>query len=146
MAVKRIPDGYQRVIPYLIINNVDTMMTFLKDVFDAEIIERMALPDGTVNHGEVRIVDSVIMMGKSSENYPPQASTVYVYVDDVDSVYKKAISIGANSIMEPTDMFYGDRNAGFADPQGINWWAAIHVEDIARDEMERRNKKRVKQK
>jgi len=66
MAVKRIPDGYQRVIPYLIINNVDTMMTFLKDVFDAEIIERMALPDGTVNHGEVRIVDSVIMMGKSS--------------------------------------------------------------------------------
>lgn len=146
MAVKAIPEGYPRVIPYLIISDVDKMMTFLKEVFNAEVIERMALPDGSVNHGEVRIGDSVIMMGKSSENYPPQTSTVYIYVEDVDSVYKKAISIGANSIMEPTDMFYGDRNAGFADPQGINWWAAAHIEDVSKDELERRNAKRAKQK
>jgi len=145
MAIKPIPDNYPRVIPYLIIQDVEKMQNFLKEVFNARITENMALPDGTVNHGEVRIGDSVIMMGKSNENYPPKPSMIYIYVEDVDAVYKKAISLGAKSVMEPADMFYGDRNAGFVDDQGISWWPATHVEDISAEEMEKRNAERAKQ-
>ena len=146
MAVNPIPDNYPRVIPYLIIKDVVKMQQFLKDVFDAIIIETMALADGTVNHGEVRIGDSVIMMGKASDDYPPKPSMIYIYVEDVDAIFKKAISLGAKSIMEPADMFYGDRNGGFEDEQGISWWVASHIKDVSKEEMQKLNAERAKQK
>ncbi len=146
MAVNPIPENYPRVIPYLIINDVLKMQNFLKEVFNAEIIEAMALPDGTVNHGEVRIGDSVIMMGKASDDYPAKPAMIYIYVENVDEVFKKAISLGAKSIMEPADMFYGDRNGGFEDEQGMSWWIASHIKDVSKEEMERLNAERAKQK
>jgi PhnB protein len=146
MAVKPIPDNYPRVIPYLIIKDVKKMQNFLKEVFDAKIIETMTLPDGSVNHGEVRIGDSVIMMGKASDDYPPKPAMIYVYVENVDVVFKKAISLGAKSIMEPADMFYGDRNGGFEDEQGMSWWVASHIKDISKVEMQKLNAERAKQK
>ena len=146
MAFKPIPDEYPRVIPYLIIKDVVKMQKFLKNVFDANIIETMTLPDGSVNHGEVRIGDSVIMMGKASDDYPPKPAMIYIYVENVDEVFKKALSLGAKSIMEPADMFYGDRNGGFEDEQGISWWVATHVKDVSKEEMQKLNAERAKQK
>jgi PhnB protein len=145
MAVKPIPDNYPRVIPYLIIKDVAKMRNFLKEVFNAEVTETMTLPDGTVNHGEVRIGDSVIMMGKASDDYPPKPAMIYIYVENVDAVFKKAISLGAKSIMEPADMFYGDRNGGFEDEQGMSWWVASHIKDVSKEEMEKLNSERSKQ-
>ncbi len=146
MTVKPIPDEYPRVIPYLIIKDVVKMQKFLKDIFDANIIETMTLPDGSVNHGEVRIGDSVIMMGKASDDYPPRPAMIYIYVENVDEVFKKALSLGAKSIMEPADMFYGDRNGGFEDEQGISWWVATHVKDVSKEEMQKLNAERANQK
>jgi PhnB protein len=146
MAVKPIPDNYPRVIPYLIVKDVQKQMDFLIDVFGAKQSEKMTLPDGTVNHAEVRIGDSVIMMGRSSNDYPPIPAMIYIYVEDTDAAYNIALKNGAKSIMEPADQFYGDRNAGVSDPYGNSWWMASHVEDVSTEEIERRNKERAKQK
>ena len=85
MAVKFIPDNYPRVSPYLIVKDVKRTMDFLKYVFRAEGREKLTLPDGTVNHGEVSIGNSVIMMGKATENNQQQNAMLYIYVEDTDA-------------------------------------------------------------
>ncbi len=146
MAVKPIPDNYPRVIPYLIVEDVSKQMEFLIKVFGAKESEKMTLPDGSINHAEVRIGESVIMMGKSSREWPPIPAMIYIYVEDTDSAYKKAVEAGAQSLMEPADQFYGDRNAGVKDPFGNSWWIASHVEEVSPEEMKRRSEERAKQK
>ena len=115
MSVKPIPDNFPRVSPYLIVSNVGKTMSFLEEIFNAEESERMTLPDGTINHGSVKIGDSLIMMGKKSDNMPPQSTMLYIYVEDTDATYKLALEKGATSVMEPADQFYGDRNAAVKD-------------------------------
>jgi PhnB protein len=115
MAVKPIPENYPRVSPYLIVKDVTRTMEFLKYVFNAEERDKMSLLDGTVNHGEVSIGNSVIMMGRAAENHKLQNAMLYIYVKDTDVAYKRAIEKGAVSVMEPADQFYGDRNAGVKD-------------------------------
>jgi len=144
MPVKPIPEGYPRVSPYLIVEDGAETMEFIKYVFGAKVKERMTFPDGTVNHGEVSIGDSVIMLGKASENYPPQTTMLYIYIEDTDAAYKRAIEKGAVSVMEPADQFYGDRNAGVKDQNGISWWIATHVEDVSPEELLRRNEECAK--
>ena len=102
----------------------------------------MISTDGSVNHGAVSIGDSVIMMGKASEDYPSLNAMIYIYVEDTDKAYKLAIDKGAVSVMEPADQFYGDRNAGVKDKDGISWWMATHVEDVSPEEIQRRNEAR----
>ena len=142
MAVKPIPDNYPRVSPYLIVSDVGKTIDFLKKVFNAKEIERMTLKDGTVNHAEVKIGDSVIMMGKGGPQYPPMPAMLYIYVEDTDAAYNAAINAGAESVMKPVNQFYGDRNAGVKDSDGIQWWIASHVEDVSREEMQKRNENR----
>lgn len=143
MAVKPIPDNYPRVSPYLIVKDVGETMEFAEYVFGAKVKEKMKTPDDSVNHGEVSIGDSVIMMGKATPEYPPLNAMLYIYVEDTDATYKRAIEKGAISVMEPADQFYGDRNAGVKDKNGISWWIATHVEDVSEEEMQRRNEARA---
>lgn len=142
MAVKPIPANFPRVAPYLIVKNVEETMDFVQYVFEGEVREKMKTPDGSVNHGEMNIGNSVIMMGKASEDYPPLNAMIYIYVEDTDKAYKQAIEKGAVSVMEPADQFYGDRNAGVKDKDGISWWMATHVEDVSPEEIQRRNEAR----
>lgn len=144
MPVKPIPDNYPRVSPYLIVSDVEVTMNFIEYVFNGKVREKMTTPDGSVNHGEMSIGDSVIMMGKATEEYKPLNAMLYIYVEDTDSTYKRAIEKGAVSVMEPADQFYGDRNAGVTDKDGISWWIASHVEDVSPEEMMRRNEARDK--
>ena len=144
MAVKPIPENYPRVSPYLIVKNVEKTMDFIQYVFDGKVLEKMKTPNGSVNHGEISIGDSVIMMGRATESHEPQNVMLYIYVDDTDAAYKRALEKGAESVMEPADQFYGDRNAGVKDKDGISWWMASHVEDISPEELQRRNETRDK--
>jgi PhnB protein len=144
MAVKPIPENYPRVSPYLIVKNVEKTMDFIQYVFDGKVREKMKTPNGSVNHGEISIGDSVIMMGRATESHEPQNVMLYIYVDDTDAAYKRALEKGAESVMEPADQFYGDRNAGVKDKDGISWWMASHVEDISPEELQRRNETRDK--
>lgn len=138
MAVKPIPDGYHSVTPYLVVPGVATLLDFLKQAFEAQELHRMPRPDGTIMHAEVRIGDSLVMMGEPMGDAPPMLGSLYLYVNDVDTVYKRALQAGATSTSAPADQFYGDRSAGLKDPVGNQWWVATHKEDVSPEEIAKR--------
>ncbi len=140
MAVKPIPDGYHTVTPYLTVADAEAQIDFLKRAFGAEEKYRHSDDKGRVMHAEVRVGDSVVMIGQAREPWAPKAANLYLYVEDVDAVYKRAVSAGGKSIREPTNQFYGDRTGGVEDSQGNSWWMGTHVEDVTQEEMERRMK------
>src|SRR5690242_17685714 len=123
MAIKPIPDGYHTITPYLVVQGVARLLTFLKEAFGAETVGcHVTRPDGTIMHAEVQIGDSRLMMGEASAKHPALPASLYLYVPDVDAVYRRALKAGATSMMEPADQFYGDRNGGVQDPTGNFWW------------------------
>lgn len=122
------PAGYTDVSPYLIVLKPEKLIDFLKAVFDAKELRRHAAPDGRVMHAEVRIGDSVIMMGS-----PPDGSSetchVHIYVKDVDSIYQRAMKAGAKEVQPPVKKSDADRRGGFTDPIGAaTWWVATEQE------------------
>lgn len=137
---KPIPQGYHTATPYLAVQGVPKLMTFLRQAFNAEEREKMTTPDGRVSHAEMKIGDSIIMMGEPTGESKSMPGMIYLYLDDTDAAYKRALEAGATSLREPTDMFYGDRNAAVTDPVGNQWWIATHVEDVPPEEMQRRIK------
>jgi len=139
MAVKPIPEGYHSVTPYLIVKNAAGLIDFMKEALGAEETFRMPGPGGVIMHAEVRIGDSLVMLADAAgaEN-PPMPAMIHLYVQDADGVYKRALQLGATSVREPADQFYGDRSAGVKDAFGNQWWIATHVEDVPPEEMERR--------
>ncbi len=143
-TIKPIPDGYHTITPYLICPGIARLLEFLEQGLGATVRFRTDRPDGTVGHAEVQIGDSRVMMGESSEQWPAMAAALYLYVEDCDALYARAIAAGAKSTMEPADMFYGDRHGGVLDPSGNQWWFATHVEDVAPEELKRREAERVK--
>jgi PhnB protein len=138
MAVKPIPDGYHSVTPYLTVQGAARLLEFLKHAFDAKVTEQIQQPNGTIGHAEVRIGDSVVMIADARGEWKPMPSAMYLYVDDADATYQRALQAGATSMMEPADQFYGDRHGGVTDPFGNFWWIATHVEDVSPDELARR--------
>ena len=146
MAAKPIPDGYHAVTPYLVATGATRLVDFLKQAFGAEETFRMPAPDGSIMHVEVRIGDSMIMLGEGSEQWTPMPCALCLYVENADAVYKRALQAGATSIMEPVDQFYGDRQGGVKDPSGNTWWIATHKEDLSPDELKRRGEEYMKQK
>lgn len=139
MAVKPIPDGYHSITPYLVVPGAMKLIDFLKQGLGATVAEPpMTRPDGAVMHAEVRIGDSIVMMGEPMGDMPAMPATMYLYVPDVDAVYRKALAAGGTSVREPADMFYGDRHGGVKDPSGNVWWIATHIEDVPPDELKRR--------
>lgn len=134
MAVKPIPDGYHAITPYLVVDNPGGLIEFLEQAFDAVETERVLRPDGSVMHAQVRIGDSVVMMG-AAPGHKVMTAGLYLYVPDVDATYARALTAGATSVMEPADQFYGDRSGGVADPAGNTWWLATHIEDVPREEL-----------
>ena len=138
MAVKPIPEGFHSVTPYLVAQDAGKLLDFIQQAFDGKVTERMEGPNGTIGHAEVRIGDSVVMLGQASSRWKATTAAIYLYVNDTDATYQRALQSGATSIMEPADQFYGDRNAGIQDPAGNFWWIATHVEDVAPEEMKKR--------
>ena len=145
MAVKPIPEGFHTVTPYLLVPGVARLIDFLKQAFGAEVIERSDMPDGTVMHAMVKIGDSMVMMGEARGESKPMPGMLYLYVDDVDAWYHRAMKAGATSVRELTNEFYGDRVGGVKDPSGNQWWMATHVEDVSPEEMARREAERQQQ-
>ncbi len=141
-----IPEGYPQVSPYLCSDNENAAIQFYSKVFDATERMRMPTPDGKVAHAELQIGDSLIML---SDEFPemsirgPKALggtpvTIHVYVDDVDTVFNRAVDAGARALHPVADQFYGDRSGQFEDPFGHRWSVATNIEDVSPDEMARR--------
>ena len=131
MAVKPIPDGYQTVVPYLIVTGAEALIEFLKDAFGAT--ERMHVPgpNGAIMHAEMQLGDSVIMLADASAEVQVRTAMLHLYVVDVDGSYKRALAAGGASIREPADQTYGDRTAAVKDRWGKEWWLATHIKDVA---------------
>jgi PhnB protein len=138
VAITPIPEGYHTVTPYLVVQGAAKLIDFLKQAFDAKEIMRMPLPDGTIMHAEVKIGDSTVMLGDARGDFKPMPAAIYLYVNDADATYQRALHAGATSTMEPANQFYGDRNAGVKDPVGNQWWIGTHIEDVPPDELARR--------
>jgi uncharacterized glyoxalase superfamily protein PhnB len=135
---KPIPERYHTVTPFLCVQGAAKLIEFVKQVFDATVIERMDNTDGTVKHAEVKIGDSMMMIAESSEQWDPKPGAFYLYVSDADAIYKCALQAGATSLMEPQDTFYGNRESGVKDHFGNLWWIATHKEEVSPEEMQKR--------
>jgi PhnB protein len=136
-----VPTGYHTVTPYLAVSDAQSLVDFMVKVFDAKEREIIRTPDGQIRHAEVQIGDSIIMVGTTSSTYGTATATLYVYVDDADARYQKALAAGATSLREPADQFYGDRHGGVKDANDITWWIATHIEDVPPEELARRAKR-----
>jgi PhnB protein len=90
-----------------------------------------------VAHVEFRIGDSMLMMGEAMPDWPAQPSSIFLYVEDADAAYRRALDAGATTLQEPGDHDEGDRRGGVKDPSGISWWIATHIDPAAWDEMKK---------
>lgn len=136
---RHVPEGYRTVTPYLAVVGAERLLDFLKRAFAAEETERVVRQDGTIGHAEVRVGDSVIMLTEvAGDLLKPTVSSLYMYVEDTDATYQRALDAGATSVMAPVDSYHGDRNAGVEDPFGNQWWIATRFEEVPADELQRR--------
>jgi PhnB protein len=136
--VRAVPEGYQTVTPYIVVDNAQKFIEFTKQAFNATQTFIAKQDDGRIMHATVKIGDSTIMISDTMEGMQPQVCMLYLYLENVDEVYKKALNAKGTSVHEPTDEFYGDRAAAVKDQWGNVWWIATHVEDVDDAEMQRR--------
>lgn len=143
--VNPIPEGYHSITPFLAVNEAAKAIEWYGRVFDAEVLTRNDGPDGKVMHCELQIGDSIIQLGDADERWglaapdPEMTSaSLVLYVPDMDAVYAKAVEAGARVREEPAVFLTGDRYASIADPFGRRWAIMTRVEDVSREEGERR--------
>ena len=144
-SVQPVPKGMHTVNSYLTVEGVPRLIEFLKQGLDAQPVGHVhSAPDGRIMHAEVKIGDTIVMLGEPVGTWKPRPCNLYLYVKDVDAVYHKAIQAGGKALNEPKDQFYGDRSGGVEDPSGNWWWIATHVEDVSEEEMGRRMEEAMK--
>lgn len=143
MPVKPIPEGYRTLTPYIAVDDAAKAIEFYERAFGAKERSRMPGPDGKIAHAEVVIGDSVVMLSdpfpQATVKPPSQVggttAGLFMYVQDVDAAYRRAVEAGATETMPPENMFWGDRFGTVTDPFGHAWQIATHVEDLTPEEM-----------
>lgn len=138
MNVKPVPEGYHTITPTITVEGASQLIEFLKSAFGAEQKDVLLRPDGAVAHATLQIGDSIIMLGEATQGWQSMPASLYLYVNDVDATYRRALQAGATSVMEPDAMFWGDRHGVVKDRWGNLWSLATHVEDVPDDEIARR--------
>ena len=149
-TVKPIPDGYTTVTPHLVLSDATKAIEFYKTAFGAKELARMTAPDGkSIIHAEIQIGNAIVMicdefpeMGcLSPEKIGGSSTSLFLYVEDVDATYKKALEAGCKELMPVADMFWGDRYGQVQDPYGHRWAIATHIKDVTPEEMQEAAKK-----
>lgn len=147
MSVDPIPDDLRSVTPSIVCSPCSEAIDFYVQAFGAvEIKPRMTGPDGVVAHAQIRIGDSVIMLGDEWPDGPTQApstlggttASLFIYTDNVDALWARAIAAGAEEVYPLEMQFYGDKAGRVRDPFGHTWGLGQHVEDVSPEEMKRR--------
>ena len=144
--VKAIPEGFHSVNPYLCVSDAARAIEFYKEAFGATERMRMEAPGGKIGHAEIVIGDSIIMLAdehpelnfRSPKTLGGPSSHFMIYVEDVDARVEQAVAAGAKLVKPVKDEFYGDRSGSVEDPFGHLWYISTHMEDVTREEMERR--------
>jgi PhnB protein len=146
MSVPYIPTGYHTATPYLVIKGAAAAIEFYKIVFGATELFRMPGPGGSIMHAEIKIGDSIIMLGEEMPAWGSSSPStlggspvgICLYFPDVDARVALALKNGATEKRPVKDQFYGDRSGTIADPYGHLWTIATHIEDVPQAEMSRR--------
>ena len=122
------PETYPSVSPYLVVRGAESVVEFLQATFGAATLTRYDHSDGSIMHTELRIDDSVVMIGSAGAGHEPVPSHVHIYVADVDAVYRRALQAGGSMVQAPDRQGADpDRRAGVRDPGGVTWWLATRV-------------------
>ena len=120
---------YRTVTPYLVVSDADAELAFLKTAFGATELNCQRNPDNTVMHAEITIGDTLVMLGQAGGSWMPRSAALYLWVEDVDATYARALEAGAKSESAPEDKPYGHRNAGVIDRNGVTWWIGAPVRE-----------------
>jgi uncharacterized glyoxalase superfamily protein PhnB len=126
-----IPEGLHSVNVYLHANGAPQALDFFARALGARELEHVEDEAGIVRHAKLQIGDSVLELSEARAEFPPMPTTFYLYVEDCDALYHKAVAAGATSLNPPADQPYGDRNAGVQDPYGNTWYLSTHIKDVA---------------
>jgi PhnB protein len=151
--MKKIPDGHNRVSPYLIVNGAGRALAFYRQAFGAVELFRHQAPDGRIGHAEIRIGDTVFMLADEFPDHDAHAPgkfggspvSLHLYCENVDEVAATAIAAGAKVKRPVADQFYGDRLGTLEDPFGHTWHVSTHIEDVSPEELDRRAKQAMAQ-
>ncbi len=135
--VQTTPQGFHSITPFFMAPDPDALVAFMQKGLGAELVSELRGENGKIWHAQLKIGDSMLMVGDAMDK-PGEPLNLYIYLDDADEAYRRALDAGAQSIMAPADQFYGDRNAGVKDPFGNSWWFATHIEDVGEAEMKKR--------
>jgi PhnB protein len=154
-AKSPIPQGFHTVTPQLVLDNAAQAIDWYKKGLGAEEVSRAVGPDGKIMHAEIRIGDSKIMLNdpmmgaKSPKAYGGSPASFWIYVEDCDSLFNRAVKAGAQTASGPMgsmqDQFWGDRCGTVTDPHGFSWTIATHKEDLTPQEMKQRQDQFMKQ-
>ncbi len=116
------PDGFRTVNPYLFAEDPEILIDFLQKAFDAKEMNRSLTPNGEIANSIVKIGDSCFMISQARDRFLGMRTSFYLFVNDVDEIYDRALKCGAKSELKPMDMSYDDRQGGIIDPAGNYWW------------------------
>ena len=144
-ATRAVPKGLHTITPQLTLDNAAETLDWYKKAFGAEEVHRSVGPDGKVMHAEVHIGNSAFFAndvieghGKGPRGYGGSPAGFWLYVDDCDALFTRAVDAGAKVAMPIADQFWGDRAGLISDPAGYLWWIATHKEDLSQQELDRR--------
>lgn len=135
------PAGHHTLTPGFSVTGAAKVIDFIAKAFGGETVDRYDGPNGVVFHAEIRVGDSVVMLGEAQPDHPAMPASLSLYVDNgnaVDATYKKALAAGAESVMEPANAFYGYRSATVSDPGGNKWTICAVVEELTRAQIDER--------
>ena len=151
-AAKGVPEGYHTITPQLTLDNAAQTIDWYKKALGAEEVSRSVGADGKIMHAEVRIGNSRIMVNdvmmgatKGPQAFGGSPASLWLYVNDSDALFNRAVAAGGTVQMPMADQFWGDRGGAVTDPEGYTWWIATHKEEVTPDEMEQRAKEFFKQ-
>jgi PhnB protein len=142
--IKSIPEGFHTITPHLVVKGASQAIEFYKKAFGAQELGRMPGPDGTsIMHAHLKIGDSNLFLNDEfpqmgsvgPENGTRSPVAIHLYLEDVDSVFSTALAAGAEQIMAPEEMFWGDRYGKLRDPFGHEWSLATHTRDLTSEEI-----------
>ncbi len=150
-AAKQIPAGYHTITPALTLDNAAQMIDWYKKALGAEEVSRSVGPDGKIMHAELKIGDSRFMVSdvmggaKGPQAFGGSPASLWIYVEDSDSLFNRAVGAGGKVEMPIENQFWGDRAGSFADPAGYIWWIGTRKEDFTPAEMKKRTEEFFKQ-
>ena len=144
MSKSPVPPGYHTLTPSLVVRDAAAAIDFSTKAFGAEEVDRMLAPDGSIMHAEIRIGDSLVMLGEENEQWGTKSplmlsgvhGSLHIYVENADASFDRALKAGATTRYPMEDTFWGDRYGKVTDPFGHEWGIATRVKNLTKAEMD----------